>query len=135
MKTCSSCGETKPLHLFYRDKNEKDGRRYECKMCRAKYERTRTRVIDPSKVREQHLRLTYGISSDRYEELFIEQDGKCAICRRPQLEFTRRFHVDHDHETGAVRGLLCVSCNTFLGKITANPELIESSLKYLEKWS
>ena len=53
-----------------------------------------------------------GVSEARYEELLKAQNGGCALCGRPPK--TRRLHVDHDHRTGEVRGLLCFVCNRFL---------------------
>jgi hypothetical protein len=53
-----------------------------------------------------------GISDREYERLLAEQDGHCALC--PNEPRTRRLHVDHDHRTGAVRGLLCFRCNKFV---------------------
>lgn len=57
----------------------------------------------------------YGLKPSEYKELFESQDGRCGICKVHQDEFHRRFHLDHDHETGEVRGLLCPGCNTSLG--------------------
>ena len=68
-----------------------------------------------ARTRNSQLQKAYGISLDDYNELFIQQSGKCAICRRLQSEFNYPFYVDHDHQTGKVRGLLCCGCNTGLG--------------------
>jgi len=62
---------------------------------------------------EQRLIARYGITQAEYDELLARQDGLCAICRRPPG--AKRLHVDHEHGTGVVRGLLCVSCNMKLG--------------------
>ena len=56
----------------------------------------------------KNLRLRYGLTLDDYDKLFLAQQGKCALCRRTQK---RRLFVDHNHETGKVRGLLCTACN------------------------
>ena len=60
------------------------------------------------------LKQDFGITIDEYRAIFNTQDGRCAICRIPQTEEKRRFSVDHDHETGAIRGLLCGNCNSFI---------------------
>lgn len=83
----------------------------------------------------QHL---YGISWERYYEMYREQDGKCAICRRPGFMANRgpknrRLAVDHDHNTGKVRGLLCVHCNSMIGYAQDNPELLRAGTLYLVK--
>lgn len=62
--------------------------------------------------RDWHLRRRYGIGSADYERMYEAQDGRCAICRQSSAQ---RFHVDHDHASGRVRGLLCMRCNTALG--------------------
>ena len=66
--------------------------------------------------RNTQLKNTYGISLDDYNALLAHQDGKCAICGKHQTEFDYPLHVDHDHQTGQVRGLLCCGCNTGLGQ-------------------
>jgi hypothetical protein len=57
----------------------------------------------------------YGITLETYVLLFEKQKGRCAICGRSQKDFKRRLAVDHDHETGKIRGLLCVGCNNLVG--------------------
>jgi hypothetical protein len=57
----------------------------------------------------------YGLKPSEYRELFEAQGGRCAICHVRQEDFHRRFHIDHDHVTGTVRGLLCAGCNFSLG--------------------
>lgn len=70
----------------------------------------------------------YGLSTEAYEAMFAEQGGKCAICRRPP---SGALHVDHDHETGAVRSLLCSDCNTGLGLFQEAPALLRAAEEYL----
>lgn len=65
--------------------------------------------------RNQHLILNYGITLKQYQELFEKQKGCCAICGRHQRNFKSKLHVDHDHKTGIIRGLLCTGCNIILG--------------------
>lgn len=65
--------------------------------------------------RKRNLRNKYGITAEYYNKLLIQQEGDCAICGRSQSEFNYPLHVDHDHQTGKVRGLLCCGCNTGLG--------------------
>jgi len=68
----------------------------------------------------------YGISEEKYQELLQKQNHRCAICKK-----RKRLCVDHDHETDEVRGLLCVSCNTLLGRFEKNPALFLAILQYL----
>lgn len=76
----------------------------------------------------------YGLSPDRYEELMLAQDGRCAICRSDAWPGKgNRPHVDHDHATGKVRGLLCASCNNGLGRFADDPERLRAAADYLER--
>lgn len=76
----------------------------------------------------------YGITIERYESMLDEQGGVCAICRGSDNgdKSTGRFHVDHCHKTGKVRGLLCMSCNHGLGKFKDSIESLRSAAAYLE---
>jgi len=65
--------------------------------------------------------------------MFTEQKSKCACCGIHQNELTNRFAVDHDHDTGLIRGLLCHICNTGIGKLGDNIEGLMRALNYLEK--
>lgn len=74
----------------------------------------------------------YGLTEDDYDWKLREQDYRCAICRKHQNETGKVLVVDHDHDTGKVRGLLCNSCNTRLGICHDNPRLLAAMLVYLE---
>lgn len=76
------------------------------------------------------LRSKYGLSTEDYEALLVAQDGKCAICR-DECETGRRLCVDHDHETGRVRGLLCVRCNALIGYARDDVRTLAAAAIYL----
>ena len=76
------------------------------------------------------LKVRYGITFADYDAMLMKQDGRCAICRKPPKG--RYLHVDHDHETGAVRGLLCARCNTALGHINDDKNRLLGLIEYLE---
>lgn len=83
------------------------------------------------RARDLRLRRTYGITSAQYEELFLAQRGRCAICKKPPTK--RRLEVDHDHATGVVRGLLCWKCNhLLLGNSDDDSEKLRSAANYLD---
>lgn len=84
-------------------------------------------------VREYHLLKKYGITEVDYQQMLKKQGGKCAICQttEPKGRCHNRFHVDHCHETGVVRGLLCSRCNMGIGSFGDSPDLIASALLYL----
>lgn len=76
-----------------------------------------------------HLRQHYGLTQAGYAELLARQNGVCAICKKPPK--VRRLNVDHDHDDGHVRGLLCGSCNTFIGRFERAD--INGVTEYLQK--
>jgi len=75
----------------------------------------------------------YGITLDDYNKMFAEQEGKCSICGTHVCSTGRALAVDHDHETGKVRGLLCANCNTALGKFNDDVELLKKAIDYLRR--
>jgi len=86
-------------------------------------------------VREYYLIHAYGITQKGYEDLVAKQGGKCGVCGR-SLEETigkGRPHVDHDHETGKVRGILCHFCNVGLGNLGDSIEILEAAIAYLRR--
>lgn len=89
------------------------------------------RKSDPDLDRRNHLKKMYGITIERYDAMFNEQGGQCAICGRHQSEFSLRLNVDHDHITGEVRGLLCGNCNTALGLLKESTQNVQNMLVYL----
>jgi hypothetical protein len=79
--------------------------------------------------REYLLRRKYGLTPDAFDALLRAQGGKCTICRSV-LEMTS-LHVDHCHDSGLVRGLLCRSCNVGLGHFRDDPLLLQRAARYL----
>ena len=86
-----------------------------------------------AKARHGNLVRKYGIGLKEYDELFITQEGCCAICGTHQTELSRALVVDHNHETGEIRGLLCHKCNLTLGYVNDNIRVLINAIKYLEK--
>lgn len=93
----------------------------------------RTDNIDKVKAdsRSKHLKSKYGMSEADYEDMVFLQGGSCAICGSAPAD-KKKLHIDHDHETGVVRGLLCHSCNWYLGKIEADLGIIQRIGTYIE---
>lgn len=74
----------------------------------------------------------YGITSNQYDALLVAQAGLCAICKRPEKARSKKFlAVDHDHNTGEIRGLLCHKCNAGLGHFDEDSDLLADALAYL----
>lgn len=63
--------------------------------------------------RDRYLRKKYGITEFQYETMLVTQGNCCALCKKPRKQGTRRLHVDHNHKTGIVRGLVCFYCNKY----------------------
>lgn len=102
------------------------------------------RDSNPDSALNSHLKRKFGITLGDYRALLIKQGGVCAICgnppavamgipsRRQGRMQNPRLVVDHNHETGAVRGLLCVTCNVGMGGLQDSVELLRNAIKYLE---
>lgn len=91
----------------------------------------RWRAANPDKVRAKHLRDTYGITMPQFDAMVTDQDARCGVCRE-DLVPGRATHVDHDHDTSAVRGLLCTRCNTGLARLGDNAFGVGRALAYLQ---
>lgn len=161
MKRCKKCGVVKPRDEFYRASGMRDGLRSDCKACNlaAQHRRyvanpapakarvlkwqqenadrlnayRRERRSDPTvkqAERASHLRRKYGLSPADYRRMLVSQGGVCAICRQPPPSETS-LHVDHDHETNEIRGLLCFRCNNALGDFDDSVARLDSAASYL----
>jgi hypothetical protein len=82
---------------------------------------------------DRHLKTNYGITKEQYELLLKEQNNACAICLKPSSSFQRALSVDHDHKTGQIRGLLCITCNLGLGCFNDDRKLFTNALIYLRR--
>jgi hypothetical protein len=82
---------------------------------------------------KNHLLRSYGLTETQYQELWETQKGLCAICGGKLQEGKRLTHVDHDHETGNVRGLLCKFCNNGLGFFKDSPNYLQKAIEYLRR--
>lgn len=136
MKTCSSCGVDQDSTNYYIDKRSRDGLNSQCKSCRGTYarERYRTSEIVRLAANASRFRRVYGISIDEYIEMRTSQNDQCAICQGPQSS-NKALSVDHNHETGLVRALLCDNCNRAIGLLQEDPERARALADYLEKYT
>ena len=131
MKTCPSCKVDKPISNYWKSQ-------YSCIDCTKERQKTRWASRSPKKRLEQHLKYKYGVSVDKLEETLQNQSNKCAICESelPDLltyENRRRgYAIDHNHDTGEIRGILCLQCNTLLGMAKDSKEILLSAINYLE---
>lgn len=114
-KLCRTCGVVKPHSEWHRNATASDGLSTRCKACRA------------VQGRQGHLRRQYGITEAERDELIASQAGVCCICLSAPAA-----HVDHCHNTGRVRGVLCFSCNAALGQFKDRPDAIRRAAVYVE---
>lgn len=161
-KRCKKCGVVKSFDDFYNATAARDGKRGECIACAKiirrewylnnressiertkrwqrenpeKYKAWRERNLAANSERRRkwhrryHLRSKYGLSVEDYEFLMVVYDSKCGICGREQPD---GLHIDHEHESGRIRGLLCGSCNRAIGLMQDSPKVLRAAAKYLE---
>lgn len=120
-KTCPGCEQTLPRGSFSKDISRWDGLSCRCKKCRVRATRESSRRF--------HLKRAYGISLEQFNQLKAFQKERCAICGDV---FGENCYVDHCHTTGAVRGLLCPSCNSGLGLFSDNLSRLKKAANYLQ---
>lgn len=134
MKKCGLCKETKPFEAFHKNKTEKDGRGTRCSNC-VKLHRKNNYSKYKAYKRATHLRSVYGLTVEKYEEMFSKQNGKCKICNGISTDPRKNaLCVDHNHTTGEIRGLLCDTCNRALGMLKDNVNIIKNAVSYLESY-
>ena len=142
-RTCTHCNTQKPLTHYHRKTKGSSRLRTQCKDC----ERDKNRewlVANPEKaalykIRKrrpydsaEERRRTYGISAADYDRLLVAQGGVCAICGGNNLAKNRNtLDVDHCHDSGKVRGLLCGRCNRAIGLFRDDSALCVAAAEYL----
>ena len=109
------------------DRHLSDGLNSSCKTCSSLA--GKQQYISNNRAR--NLLHKYGITLEDYNQMFADQEGCCKVCDRHQSEFTNNLCVDHCHTTGKVRGLLCFSCNTGIGHLKDDIELLKRAITYL----
>jgi len=113
---------------WYAKRKAADPVMHESKM-REQYEKSQ--IFFNVKVRRTAALKRYGLSVEQYDDILASQGGCCAICKATENKNGRSLFVDHCHDTGRVRGILCYKCNTGLGSFADSPDLIQKALSYL----
>jgi len=124
---CPRCRTVRPLTDFTRSKAKASGRHSHCKPCHYEQTLESARRLHGS-TRDCHLKRRYGLTSDDVDALVDAQGGLCALCQERKAE-----HVDHDHLTGSVRGVLCFCCNQGLGNFRDRADVMRKAIDYLER--
>ena len=139
-KTCTKCGESKDLDEFYVHPLTRDRRQSRCKRCqnRDSAERYRNTSIETRAKRIATIKARkYGMTLDELRSIIDAHDENCDLCGKPDTThrkrtWTRQLTLDHDHETGRFRGLLCSPCNLALGNANNDPALLRRMADYIE---
>lgn len=129
MKTCYRCKQEKLETEFWKCAQKSDGLSTYCIPCNTKKNRQHN-LKNPrwkSQKINASLKSRHGITLEHRNEMFKAQDGKCKICGNPMA----RPHVDHDHETGKIRGLLCYPCNVGIGFLQDSIPNLQAAIAYL----
>jgi hypothetical protein len=113
-KYCPSCTRVLPAMHWHRTQRTRDGFASHCKECRK------------VRHRRDYLKRTFGLTPEELDVFVASQGGVCAICREGQPE-----HIDHDHETGLIRGVLCGPCNMGLGLFKDDAGRLDAAIDYL----
>jgi hypothetical protein len=128
-RKCKKCGNIKFVGEFYirKCKDNKHNRfNSPCKKC-----------SDINRVegymKSYLMKRSYGILPHQFESMMKNQDYKCAICGIHKDNYKKEFAIDHCHNTNKIRGLLCTNCNTGIGMLQDNIEILNSAIKYLLK--
>ena len=135
MKRCSSCKIEKPLDDFNKWKNGKMGRHNQCRDCTKLWKPSpEQRERSNKRTREWNRKKFSGFTQEDFDNKLKEQDYKCAICGTPDPGATN-WHADHDHKTKQKRGVLCHKCNTGLGLLKDDIDVLCSAIEYLKYYT
>ena len=129
-KLCSKCQIEKPVSDFYKKERGKYGVAGYCKNCKVKQVK---KAHKPVMWFDAHLKRNYGITLKEHQEMYDNQNGVCAICKKSGDGKWKKLCVDHDHKTGKVRQLLCRRCNMILGQAYDDSGLLADMITYLNR--
>lgn len=135
LKRCRTCKQVKSSSEFTVCKKNRDGLNFRCAECTRTWINARYRNATPDEIQqrqERHILRTYGLTLAERDAMLEDQGGGCAICGTNE-HGGKSWHVDHDHDTGKVRGILCSGCNTGIGSMRDNPDFCIAAAKYLWK--
>ena len=134
MKKCIVCKKHKPLEDFGIDKSFRSGLKSACKKCINERKRNYYKK-DKRSNKNVALKKNFGITIDEFEEMEKKQGGVCASCGNPETKRKGTLCVDHNHETGEIRGLLCTRCNIALGLLHESRKSVIGLRQYMIKYN
>lgn len=119
--------------MFYSDSQRRDGMSAYCKECmnsKNKKWREANRDVVRDSQRNTRRKREYGVDRDMFQKMLLSQGGLCAICK---THIDNSAHVDHCHDSGTVRGLLCHMCNVGIGFLRHDEHILRSAIDYIKK--
>lgn len=128
-KTCRDCAQTFPVSEFPKHRNR-------CRTCHLSFRKKLDSQGKEARLRRMY-GSKYGVTLEHVQTVYADQKGQCAICELelpPLLSYTPRWYsavLDHDHETGLVRGLLCSACNLMIGHAKDDTKVLYNGIVYL----
>jgi hypothetical protein len=138
IKVCKGCDLEKPMSEFPPRKNGRNGINSRCRECLNAQKRATKdygKKQNPDYARNYSLKKTYGITQQDYLNMLVEQNHKCKICGKDELQTKyNKLVVDHNHATGEVRALLCTQCNIALGMAQESIDILLSMISYLGEY-
>lgn len=142
MKVCNKCRESKEASSFTVSRANPDGLQGTCRECakvvykayrekqKTYAEEERQKVKD--RIRETKYKMKYGVDLEQFDRMREEQEYRCYICSSHEVDNRHKvLYIDHDHDTGEVRKLLCSKCNQGLGLFKDSPGLLDTAATYL----
>lgn len=149
VKWCAACKQNKPLSEFGKSSRTVHGYWTYCKACAYKHhskwrKKNLTRAAvharqwrrnNPDRAKDHDLKRNMGLPLGTYATMLQAQNGCCAICGCDKPKGKGRFHVDHCHDTGKIRGLLCSNCNLAIGHFRHSLATLVSAINYLSRTS
>jgi len=135
MKRCSTCKVEKDTSLYYKDSRAKDKLQTRCKDC---HNEANQRWKDNNKEsyqqvkRKAHVKSKYGVSLEWIDEQLEMNNHECPLCNTKIIK-GKNLAVDHCHDTGDARAVICRTCNSAMGHLKDSPELLEKAMEYLKK--
>lgn len=147
-KWCPKCENEKHIEDFYKNKSFKDGHQSYCKECFKLYIKEPHRKIkenlgrmksrrNPKRdeyLKRWQLNKKYGITPEELEGMKESQDYKCAICEKEDKDCHNGLHIDHNHSTNKIRGLLCRDCNVAIGFLNEDTKLLLKAIEYINSY-
>lgn len=145
VKKCPGCKVAQPLDHFFKTKATKHGLSVYCRACSVKkhddWRRRNLEVVaknakkwrneNPVLARDHKFKSLYGLPLGEYDKMLAAQNGVCAICHKPSTNGRGALHVDHCHQSGRIRGLLCHGCNVSVGHFNHDPNILRAAIDYL----